>query len=59
MTPEQRHQQRERHQAVRVQIPRSDALSRRRENYAMRREIETDEEREFRSANKLNSLYFL
>jgi len=30
---------------------RSDALSRRRENYAIRQEMETDEERQLRSAN--------
>jgi len=61
MTPEQRHQQRERCQAARECIlssKRSDALSRRRENYAIWREIKTDEEREFRSANKFSSLYF-
>jgi len=61
MTLEQRHQQRERCQAAREQTmsaERSDALSRRRENYAISREMETNEERQLRSANNSNSLYF-
>ena len=54
MMPEQHQQQRERRRALSEQtgsVERNDALSRRRQNYRLRRDMETDEERQSRSAN--------
>ena len=61
MTPEQHQQQRERRRALSEQtgsVERNDALSRRRQNYRLRRDMETDEERQSRSAN-FQALTFL
>ena len=61
MMPEQHQQQRERRRALSEQtgsVERNDALSRRRQNYRLRRDMETDEERQLRSTN-FQALTFL
>ena len=71
MMPEQHQQQRERCRALSEQtlseqtlseqtgsVERNDALSRRRQNYRLRRDMETDEERQSRPAN-FQALTFL